>query len=74
MTRLEVKKPLCVFCGCTEESAAVVIRAPEIVGQPLRNLGICDACVDLCAEIVESHRSGGMQPDIERIREHLGWP
>jgi ATP-dependent Clp protease ATP-binding subunit ClpX len=57
----------CSFCGKSDADVLVVIEGPDRVR-------ICDECVDLCAEIVEDHRSGKAQQDMERIREHLGWP
>jgi ATP-dependent protease Clp ATPase subunit len=65
--RIALAKRYCSFCGRADDQVLVVIAGPE-------EIGICDECVDLCSEIVADYRNGKAQKDVERIREHLGWP
>ena len=48
----EAEQRVCLFCAKTASEAATLIAGPD------RYSFICDECVDTCARILESQRSG----------------
>ena len=51
----------CDFCGKFSNELEILIKGPIV--------GICDECVDTCAEIVTEQRNKKLSPEIQMLRD-----